>query len=292
MTVVFLVKSSRGIAVCRSCSFSSRRIEYYFYFKIKYNSNLILNYAVKLNLIKRKMLMKKAIIICVVLFAMADVNAQLSNQQHEKLQLSTDQQEQFNLYVDELILRAENDDAHAQYSLAELYLHQDNPDRDLYKAVYWFEKSAENGNSDAALELGQFYSAGSAGLEKNCELSVYWSTKATKSYNSSVAWNNIAWVLATCPDDSFIDAKRALKIMQDHGNESNQLSGVMDTLAAVYAQLGDFTKAVSLQETAILLIKNENNIQRINSMKSRLEKYKNKEAWTGFAHSNPDKFIE
>ncbi len=41
----------------------------------------------------------------------------------------------------------------AQFNLALMYYKGDRIDKDISKAIYWYEKSAEQGNSDAQLRL-------------------------------------------------------------------------------------------------------------------------------------------
>ena len=58
------------------------------------------------------------------------------------------------------------------------------------------------------------------------------------------AHNNLAWLLATCPDDDFRDGPRALV----HAKQACELTGFgtwycAGTLAAAYAELGDFEEA-------------------------------------------------
>ncbi len=64
--------------------------------------------------------------------------------------------------------------------------------------------------------------------------------------DSWMALNNVAWMLATCPDASIRDgeravvlAERASQIMQDGDSE------FLDTLAAAYAEAGRFPEAVT-----------------------------------------------
>jgi Flp pilus assembly protein TadD len=63
--------------------------------------------------------------------------------------------------------------------------------------------------------------------------------------------NNLAWILATCPDASLRNGKRALEL----ATRSVQLIGdgnptVLGTLAASYAEVGQFQEAVSAAEKA------------------------------------------
>jgi tetratricopeptide (TPR) repeat protein len=66
------------------------------------------------------------------------------------------------------------------------------------------------------------------------------------------AQNNLAWLLATCPDGSLRDGKRAVALAQ----QAVQLSGsnapeILDTLAAAYAEAGSFPEAVATAQRAL-----------------------------------------
>jgi tetratricopeptide (TPR) repeat protein len=68
------------------------------------------------------------------------------------------------------------------------------------------------------------------------------------------AQNNLAWLLATCPDDSVRNGKKAVELAQ----QAVQLSGgkspeILDTLAAAYAEAGRFPEAVETAGRALNL---------------------------------------
>jgi tetratricopeptide (TPR) repeat protein len=66
------------------------------------------------------------------------------------------------------------------------------------------------------------------------------------------AFNNLAWMFATCPDARFRDGKRAVELARTACELTNwkELNDV-DTLAAAYAEAGDFKEAVRYQEMVL-----------------------------------------
>ena len=192
-------------------------------------------------------------------------------------------------YMSMMLDRAEKGNAYAQKNLAKYYHYSKAPIRDLDQAIYWYEKAAENGNTQSALTLSNFYSAGFLGEENKSKMALYWLEKATAN-NDPLAQVNLAWLLVTSEDNSIRDAKRALAIIEKYGNKVGFTSGIIDTLAAIHAELGNFDKAVTLQETALFLIQKSDNKQRIASHKNRLSLYKQHKKFTGFAHENMEAY--
>jgi Flp pilus assembly protein TadD len=64
--------------------------------------------------------------------------------------------------------------------------------------------------------------------------------------------NNYAWVLATSPDDNVRDGKLAVELATKACEVTNhEESHILSTLAAAYAEAGDFDKATEWSQKAI-----------------------------------------
>ena len=59
---------------------------------------------------------------------------------------------------------------------------------DLEKAFYWYQKSAEAGNSNAQYNLGLCYENGK-GVEIDLEKAFYWYQKSAEAGNSDAQYN-------------------------------------------------------------------------------------------------------
>jgi len=93
--------------------------------------------------------------------------------------------------------------------------------------------------------------------------------------NYLAATQDLAWILATDPDDARRDPSRSLQLAQ----RANQLSGqavpdVLDTLAASYAAVGDCPKAVDVAEKAVDLAEKSGKTELAQEIKGRLALYR------------------
>ena len=101
---------------------------------------------------------------------------------------------------------------------------------------------------------------------------VYHSTTLSKAAGSKHTSSDLAWLRATCPDASYRDGKQAVT----GATKACELSewknaNAVDTLAAAYAETGQFDKAVEWQQKAIDLAPKEDTKEK---GRRRLELYK------------------
>ena len=88
------------------------------------------------------------------------------------------------------------------------------------------------------------------------------------------ALNNLAWVLATCPQASLRNGSQAVELAE----RANQLTGggnpiVLGTLAAAYAEIGQFPKAVKIAQRALQLAETQSNTALAEAIRSQLKLY-------------------
>lgn len=81
---------------------------------------------------------------------------------------------------------------------------------------------------------------------------------ATGGSGNAQVLNNLAWFLATCPDPKVRDGPSAVAFAEKAVARNEGNAGyVPDTLAAAYAEAGQFTNAVKIQKEAIALLRNK-----------------------------------
>jgi Flp pilus assembly protein TadD len=88
------------------------------------------------------------------------------------------------------------------------------------------------------------------------------------------AQNNLAWVLATCPDAAVRNGIRAVAVAERADSLTMGKSPVISaTLAAAYAEVGRFADAVKAAERAFRLASAEGNQSRAHSIRAQIELY-------------------
>jgi Flp pilus assembly protein TadD len=122
---------------------------------------------------------------------------------------------------------------------------------------------AENGLANALLRKGRVADA-----------VTHYQAAVSAVPNHPYLLNNLAWVLATCPDASVRNGARAVQLAQ----KAEQLSGGRDpvllgTLAAAYAETGQFPQAVTTARRALELATAQTNTPQVEALSGRLKLY-------------------
>jgi tetratricopeptide (TPR) repeat protein len=86
--------------------------------------------------------------------------------------------------------------------------------------------------------------------------------------------NNLAWILATYPDEKIRNGKEAVELAERACRlDENKNPSYWDTLAAVYAEVGRFDEAVSVIQRTIAATKSSGQTNALPPLEHRLELY-------------------
>ncbi len=97
--------------------------------------------------------------------------------------------------------------------------------------------------------------------------------------NNPTTLNELAWVLATCPTQELRNGAEAIKHIEQQAKSSKDGSE-LDTLAAAYAEIGDFNSAISTQNEVIKIKKQQSGSSHsLSPYQERLSLYMNKKPY-------------
>jgi tetratricopeptide (TPR) repeat protein len=140
------------------------------------------------------------------------------------------------------------------------------------QAILHFQKALEIRPRFAEAD----YSLGNAFLEKRLasEAIAHFQRALESRPDFAAARNNLAWILATCPEASVRNGARAVELAQ----EANRLSGgnnavFMGTLGAAYAEAGRFTEAVGVAQRALRLAEVQTNKVVADALQTQIRLY-------------------
>ncbi len=151
---------------------------------------------------------------------------------------------------------AEQNRPEAQYSLALCYANGEGVAKDAAEAAKWYQKAAEQNLVEAQNSLGVCYAKGE-GVAKDDLQAVKWFRKAAEGGELN-ALNALAWILATSRNSAVRDGSDAVVLAEKAAAARHYKNpATLDTLAAAYAEAGQFEKAVSTEQEAIALLQKE-----------------------------------
>jgi tetratricopeptide (TPR) repeat protein len=78
------------------------------------------------------------------------------------------------------------------------------------------------------------------------------------------ALNSLAWLRATCPEAEIRDAKEAVELALKACELTDWKDwGIIDTLAAAYAEQGDFDRAIKYQKQVLQMGRSSNEYDKV-----------------------------
>ncbi len=161
--------------------------------------------------------------------------------------------------------------ADADVGLGYLYQAELMPLSSDRSAAYWYERAAHAGNVEGQLRWARML------LDKGRSRQARDWFAAAARQDSIAAHNNLAWLLATLDDVELRDGKRALA----HASvavEAEPSSAHLDTLAAAYAETGQFDRAIVIQREALAaLLPSDDGLRA--GLERRLQGYRQAQLW-------------
>ena len=145
---------------------------------------------------------------------------------------------------------------------------------DLEQALRWYQGGAERGDLNA--QLRSTYLLLNEGSPEARVSAIEWLKKAV-AQGSAQAYNAYAWLLATSKWDDLRNGTLAVS----HAKQAlaqNTNPAYMDTLAAAYAENGQFTEAVATQMEALQLVA-EQDLALRTELETHLIRYERSEPW-------------
>lgn len=132
----------------------------------------------------------------------------------------------------------------------------DDTGGDAAEVEPWWREVAELGNGSLQSCLGEFYHFGQ-GVARDDQEAIRWYERAA-GQGDLVALKRVSWLRATSPVAAIRNGTSAVEFAQKAAELTKQKdAGVLDTLAAAYAEAGQFEKAIRAEQRAISLSKRE-----------------------------------
>ncbi|PAY15344.1 hypothetical protein CKO51_32325 [Rhodopirellula sp. SM50] len=163
--------------------------------------------------------------------------------------------------------------------LANLYLQDERPRQAIEVLSSILDRDPTNvsvlrSRADAYLSVGDHDKA-----IEDYERAIKAAGDDSTNYDLSGILNNLAWVLATSPQDSVRDGARSVEL----GERAVELTDgkephILSTLAAGYAEMGNFEKAIEWSSKAVEVGKEQEH-EQLQQLEEELEQYRAGKPW-------------
>ena len=168
-------------------------------------------------------------------------------------------------------LAAEQQNPAGYLGLAHLYEAGLGVDRNLQTAKTWYERAANHGLAPAQLRLVYLLLA-----EGESVRAMHWLSEAAKQ-ELPQAHNDYAWLLATSSNAEIRDGDLAVEYAQ-RAVAKVKNPAYLDTLAAAYAEVGQYTEAIAAQKEAIALVE-DGEAALLAELETHLAAYETGQPW-------------
>ena len=162
--------------------------------------------------------------------------------------------------------------------LAREYLTGRDVPRDPSLAVQWFERAARAKHAVASLWLSELHAKG-IGVRQDAKRAERMLQDALSSAKLTDK-NLFSWTLSVAQDAQLRNSTLAIRVLEPAlAAEKEKSPAHLDTLAAAYADHGEFDKAVATQLEAIQTARRKWSAQGAASLELRLELYRSGKAY-------------
>jgi TPR repeat protein len=174
---------------------------------------------------------------------------------------------------------AQANDVRAAYALAREYLRGIAVPRDPAAAVQWLQRSADGGYVLASLWLSELHFKGVGVAQNHAKAEQMLSEALTRATLQDK--NQFAWELSVNEDERMRDGLLAVRVLEPAlTSVAEKVTAYVDTLAAAYAEIKQFDKAVVTQLSAIDRAKRERRPPAfIDGMVARLKLYEGRKPY-------------
>lgn len=168
------------------------------------------------------------------------------------------------------LLKGDEDNVEIRMQIAAFYVADTRPSNAI--EVYSEILEDDPGNWQALRARGDAYLS----IAKQKEAIEDYEAALKLKDDSDGLLNNLAWVLATSPDENLRDGKRAIELATKACELTDyKADHILSTLASAYAETGDFDTAIKWSSKAVAMA--DEGIKE--QLKKELESYEQKKPW-------------